>query len=489
MTYLANIVSAIDIVSVYGKDMYAVQISGITADSRQVVADSIFVAVKGTTVDGHTFIPKAIALGATVIVGEEDMQLGDQITYIRVQHAGLALAQLAHAFYGYPSHQLKLVGITGTNGKTTTATLCFHVLNGLGEKTGLISTVENRIGDTVIPSTHTTPDPVQLNALLAQMVEAGCTHVCMEVSSHAAHQHRIGGLKFAGGVFTNITHDHLDYHKTFDQYIAAKKMFFDILPKSAFALINTDDRRGMVMVQNCAAQTYTYSVKGSADFTARIRENAITGLVLHLDGNEFHSLLLGEFNAWNVLCVYAIGRLLGFDKEQVLTILSAQQPVEGRFDVLYAADRKITGIVDYAHTPDAVEKLLSTVKSMLSKGQHMLTVVGCGGDRDKAKRPVMAAVAAKLSDRVVITSDNPRSEDPEAIIREMEAGLTDAEKPNCLSITDRREAIRTAVMLAKTGDVICVVGKGHEKYQEIKGVKHPFDDKAVLRDTFKTLVR
>lgn len=489
MTSLANIISAIDIVSVYGKDMYAVQVSGITADSRQVIADSIFVAVKGTTVDGHTFIPKAIESGATVIVGEADMQLGETLTYIRVQHAGLALAQLAHAFYGYPSHQLSLIGITGTNGKTTTATLCFHVLMGLGKQVGLISTVENRIGDTVIPSTHTTPDPVQLNKLLAQMVDAGCTHVCMEVSSHAAHQHRIGGLRFAGGVFTNITHDHLDYHKTFDQYIAAKKMFFDILPKSAFALINTDDRRGMVMVQNCAAQTYTYSVKGSADFTARIRENAITGLVLNLDGAEFHSLLLGEFNAWNVLCVYAIGRLLGFEKDQVLTVLSAQQPVEGRFDVIYTSDRKITGIVDYAHTPDAVEKLLSTVKSMLHKGQLLITVVGCGGDRDRAKRPVMASVAAKLSDRVVITSDNPRSEEPEAIIREMETGLTPELKSNCLSITDRREAIRTAVMLAKSGDVICIVGKGHEKYQEIKGVKYPFDDKAVLGETFKTIIR
>ena len=488
MIALHTILSAVDIVQMYGKDAHAVQVSGITADSRQVAQGSIFVAVRGTTVDGHTFIPKAIDSGATVIVGEDEMQLPEHITYIRVQHAGLALAQLAHAFYGNPSHQLKLVGITGTNGKTTTATLCYHVLNGLGEKTGLISTVENRIGDTIVPSTHTTPDPVQLNALLARMVEAGCTHVCMEVSSHAAHQHRIGGLRFAGGVFTNITHDHLDYHKTFDQNIAAKKMFFDMLPKTAFALINTDDRRGMVMVQNCKAQTYTYSVKGSADFTARIRENAITGLVLNLDGAEFHSLLLGEFNAWNVLCVYAIGRLLGFDKESVLTILSAQQPVEGRFDVLYATGQKITGIVDYAHTPDAVEKLLSTVKSMLGKNQHMLTVVGCGGDRDKTKRPLMAAVAAKLSDKVVLTSDNPRSEEPESIIREMEAGLTDESKSNCLSITDRREAIRTAVMLAKTGDVICVVGKGHEKYQEIKGVKHPFDDKAVLRDTFKTLV-
>lgn len=486
MITLHSILSAIQPIDVTGPDPASIAVPLITADSRTVAAGSLFVAVKGTTADGHRFIPQAIGAGASVIVSEEPVDVPETVVHIRVKNAALALSQLAHAWHGYPSRKLKLVGITGTNGKTTTATLCYHVFRGLGQPCGLISTVENRIQDEIVPSTHTTPDPVQLNRLLAQMVEAGCTYAFMEVSSHAAHQHRIGGLEFAGGVFTNITHDHLDYHGTFDQYIAAKKMFFDILPKQAFALVNVDDRRGMVMLQNCAASHYTFSVKGTADFTARIRENAITGLVLQIDGTEFHSLLLGEFNAWNVLCVYAIGRLLGLPKEQVLTVLSAQQPVEGRFDVIYADGQRITGIVDYAHTPDAVEKLLSTVRSMLKKEQHMLTVVGCGGDRDRAKRPVMAVTAARLSDRVILTSDNPRSEEPEAIIREMESGLTVPEKNHCLSITDRREAIRTAVMLAQNGDVICVVGKGHEKYQEIKGVKYPFDDKQVLRETFKS---
>lgn len=487
MTRLQTILSALPQARLSGADATEMEIRGITADSRRVEQDFVFVAVKGTAVDGHDFIPKAIASGATVVVGEAALALPEQIVYVQVPNAAEALGILAHAYYGYPSRKLKLVGITGTNGKTTTATLCFHVIQDLGAKAGLISTVENKIGAEVIPSTHTTPDPVQLNQLLARMADAGCTHVFMEVSSHAAHQHRIAGLQFAGGVFTNITHDHLDYHKTFDQYIAAKKMFFDMLPKDAFALVNVDDRRGMVMLQNCHATPYTYSVKGHGTYMARIRENVITGLVLQLDGAEFHSLLLGEFNAWNILCVYAIGRLLGYPKDQVLTVLSAQQPVEGRFDVIYAEERKLTGIVDYAHTPDAVEKLLSTVRSMLKKDQKMLTVVGCGGDRDRAKRPVMAATAAKLSDRVLLTSDNPRSEEPDAIIREMESGLSAAARAISLSITDRKEAIRTAVMLAQTGDVICVVGKGHEKYQEIKGVKYPFDDKAVLRETFKSI--
>lgn len=486
MTMLNSILSAIQPVSVTGPDPASVAVSMITADSRKVTAGCVFVAVKGNTTDGHQFIPQALQSGAAVIVAEQEVVVPETVVCIRVENAALALGQLAHAWYGYPSRKLKLIGITGTNGKTTTATLCYHLLRGLGQTCGLISTVENRIQDEVVPSTHTTPDPVQLNQLLARMVDAGCTHACMEVSSHAAHQHRIGGLEFAGGVFTNITHDHLDYHGTFDHYIAAKKMFFDILPKQAFALVNADDRRGMVMLQNCAAAHYTFSVKGAGEFTARIRENVITGLVLQIDGTEFHSLLLGEFNAWNILCVYAVGRLLGFPKEQVLTVLSAQQPVEGRFDVIYAEGRRITGIVDYAHTPDAVEKLLTTVRSMLKKGQQLITVVGCGGDRDRAKRPVMASTAACLSDRVILTSDNPRSEDPEAIIREMESGLTGMERNHCLSITERREAIRTAVMLAHNGDVICVVGKGHEKYQEIKGVKYPFDDKQVLRETFKS---
>lgn len=485
----------LDIVSVLLPEISAdpawanIEITGITSDSRKVESGILFVAIKGTTNDGHQFIAKAIESGAAAIVAQEKGNYDTTIPIIYLNDSAEALGVFAHHFYGDPSHHLKLIGITGTNGKTTTATLSYKLFSQLGFKTGLISTVENKIIDQVIPSTHTTPDPVQLNALLSRMVQAGCDYVFMEVSSHAAHQKRIAGLKFAGGVFTNITHDHLDYHKTFDQYIAAKKLFFDGLGNDAFALVNGDDKRGAVMLQNCAAHHYYFSLKGSADFTARIKENLITGLVLQLDGEEFHSQLPGAFNAWNLLTVYAIGRLLGFGKQEVLTALSLQTPVEGRFDVVYAAAQKITGVVDYAHTPDAVEKLLSTVRDMLKKDQQIITVVGCGGDRDTAKRPVMAKVAVELSDKVILTSDNPRSEDPSSIIQQMESGVPAEFRNKFLSITDRREAIKTAVMLAKNGDVICVAGKGHEKYQEIKGVKNPFDDKQVLTETFKTLAK
>lgn len=466
-----------------------INIAGITSDSRKVKPGFVFVAVKGSTVDGHQFINKAFESGAVAVIAENNNNVSAAGQVIIVKNAAEALGKLAHAYYDYPSTQLKLVGITGTNGKTTTATLAYHLLRDLGFKVGLISTVENKINDEIIPSTHTTPDPVQLNGLLSKMVEACCDYVFMEVSSHAAHQHRIAGLVFAGGVFTNITHDHLDYHKTFDHYIRSKKMFFDGLPKSAFALVNLDDKRGEVMLQNCAATHYTFSVRGPANFKAQIKENLITGLVLNIDGTEFHSNLLGEFNAWNLLTVYAIGILLGFEKNEVLTALSNQKPVEGRFDIVYSGNDMITGVIDYAHTPDAVEKLLSTVRSMLKKEQQLITVVGCGGDRDKTKRPVMAKVAAGLSDKTILTSDNPRSEQPEEIIKEMEAGVASELIRKCLSITDRKEAIKTAVMLAKPGDVICVAGKGHEKYQEIKGVKYPFDDKQILSETFKTLSR
>ncbi len=464
-----------------------INIAGITSDSRQVKPGFVFVAVKGNTVDGHQFINKAFESGAVAVIAENNNNVSAAGQVIIVKNAAEALGKLAHAYYDYPSTQLKLVGITGTNGKTTTATLAYHLLRDLGFKVGLISTVENKINDEIIPSTHTTPDPVQLNGLLSKMVEACCDYVFMEVSSHAAHQHRIAGLVFAGGVFTNITHDHLDYHKTFDHYIRSKKMFFDGLPKSAFALVNVDDKRGEVMLQNCAATHYTFSVRGPANFKAQIKENLITGLVLNIDGTEFHSNLLGEFNAWNLLTVYAIGILLGFEKNEVLTALSNQKPVEGRFDIVYSGNDMITGVIDYAHTPDAVEKLLSTVRSMLKKEQQLITVVGCGGDRDKTKRPVMAKVAAGLSDKTILTSDNPRSEQPEEIIKEMEAGVAGELIRKCLSITDRKEAIKTAVMLAKPGDVICVAGKGHEKYQEIKGTKFPFDDKAVLKEMFELL--
>jgi len=486
MIVLGNILSAIKIKAQHGADPNAMPMDGITADSRAVQQNMLFVAVKGTASDGHDYIPAAIEKGAVAIIAETDFEAPAHVARILVSNSAEALGCIAHAFYGYPSHHLQLIGITGTNGKTTTTTLCFNTLRALGVQAGLISTIENRIVDTIIPSTHTTPDPVQLNMLLARMVENGCTHVCMEVSSHAVHQRRISGLKYSIAAFTNITHDHLDYHGTFDAYIAAKKLFFDTLPQSAIALVNADDRRSAVMLQNCKAQQYTFSVKGDADFTARIRENLITGLVMQLDGVEFHAHLPGEFNAWNILCVYAICRLSGYEKETVLTALSAQTPVEGRFDVVHDGHSQVTGVVDYAHTPDAVEKILSTIRSMLTKRAKLITVVGCGGDRDRAKRPVMAAVAAEWSDRVILTSDNPRSEDPESILREMEAGLQMDNRSKCISITDRREAIRTAVMLAGSGDVVCVAGKGHEKYQEIRGVKYPFDDKQVLQETFQT---
>lgn len=463
-------------------------ILGITADSRQVKEGYVFIAVKGVNTDGHQFIDKAVANGASIIIGEEEINSAST-PYLKVKDSAEALGVMSHHFYGDPTKQIKLIGITGTNGKTSSATLSYNLLKALGYKTGLISTIENRIHEKVIPSTHTTPDPVQLNALLADMVEAGCEYAFMEVSSHAAHQKRIAGLYFTGGVFTNITHDHLDYHKTFDEYIKAKKSFFDGLDKNAFALVNADDKRSDVMLQNCKAKHATFSIKSSGDFTARIKENLITGLVLQIDGTEFHSQLPGEFNAWNLLTVYSIGRMLGFEKNEVLTALSKLKPVEGRFDVVYSPKDFITGVIDYAHTPDAVEKLLSTVKSMLKKEQQLIAIVGCGGDRDKSKRPLMAKAAGSLSDKLILTSDNPRSEEPENILNEMEVGLDNELKQRSISIVNRKEAIKTAVMFAKKNDVICLAGKGHEKYQEIKGVKYPFDDKQILIETFKTLGR
>lgn len=488
MKKLIEILKVVKLVNSGKLDLDSIEITGITSDSRQIKPGYLFVAVKGIAVDGHDFIEIAFEAGAVAVVAENSRgEVNNPI--LIVEDSADALGKLAHQFYDDPSWHLKLIGITGTNGKTTVATLSYHLFRDLGFRVGLISTVENKIHDEIIPSTHTTPDPVQLNALLAKMVEAGCDYVFMEVSSHAAHQKRIAGLKFVGGVFTNITHDHLDYHKSFDHYLKSKKLFFDALDKNAFALINADDKHADVMLQNSKATRYTFSVKGAGDFTARIKENLISGLMLNLDGEEFHSQLLGEFNAWNLLSVYAIARLLGFNKNEVLTALSKQIPVEGRFDVVYSSTDKLTGVIDYAHTPDAIEKLLSTVKAMMKKEQQLLTVVGCGGNRDKTKRPVMAQVAVSLSDKTILTSDNPRNEQPEEIIHEMEAGLDEDLRKKSLSITDRKEAIKTAVMLAKSGDVICVAGKGHEKYQEIKGVKYPFDDKQVLLETFKTLSR
>jgi UDP-N-acetylmuramoyl-L-alanyl-D-glutamate--2,6-diaminopimelate ligase len=393
---------------------------------------------------------------------------------------------MAHQFYGEPSRKLKLVGVTGTNGKTTIATVLYKLFTKLGYTCGLVSTIQNLIGNEVIPATHTTPDAVSLNELLGLMVEKGCTHVFMECSSHAIHQKRIAGLHFAGGLFSNITHDHLDYHKTFDEYIKVKKKFFDDLPSTAFAITNSDDKRGMVMLQNTIAKKYTYSLKTIADFKGKILDNALTGLQMLVNEIEVHFRLIGEFNAYNLLAVYGAAVCLGEDKFEVLTTLSMLTGAEGRFDYVISKS-KIIGIVDYAHTPDALENVLGTIKKLRKGYEQVITVVGCGGDRDKTKRPIMAQTACNLSDKVILTSDNPRSEEITDILKDMETGLDASAKRKYISIADRKEAIKTAVSLAKDDDIILVAGKGHEKYQDIKGVKYPFDDKAVLREMFELL--
>lgn len=465
----------------------ALQVKDIQIDSRKVSDGSVFVAIRGAQADGHLFIDKALEQGAIAIVCEtlpETLHAG--ITYIQVKNTHESVAYMAHHFYGEPSKHLKLVGVTGTNGKTTIATVLYNLFTALGYTCGLISTVENKIGSTVVPATHTTPDAVSLNALLKQMLDAGCTHVFMECSSHAIHQHRITGLHFTGALFSNITHDHLDYHKTFDEYIRVKKSFFDNLSSDAFAISNLDDKRGMVMLQNTVAHKYYYSLKTMAEFKGRILENALTGLVMLVNEKEVHFRLIGEFNAYNLLAIYGAAVCLGENKDEVLRVLSMLNGAEGRFDYIIS-NQQIIGIVDYAHTPDALENVLATIKKLRKGHEQVITVVGCGGDRDKTKRPVMAKVASELSDRVILTSDNPRTEDPQAILNDMEAGLNIAGKRKTLSILDRKEAIKTAVSLANREDIILVAGKGHEKYQDIKGVKHPFDDKAVLREVFEML--
>lgn len=460
------------------------QVSQIIFDSRKADAQSLFVAVKGTQVDGHQFIDKAINAGATTVVAEHlPEQITEGITFIQVEDSAKALGQLASGFYGQPSSRVKLIGITGTNGKTTTATLLYRLFLSLGYKTGLLSTIENRIGNTVIESTHTTPDAIAINALLAEMADAECDYVFMEVSSHAIDQKRIEGLSFTGGIFTNISHDHLNYHKTFKAYIEAKKAFFDYLPKSAFALFNLDDRRGEVMGQNTKAKKYFYSLKKMAGFKAKILENTLMGLHLDIDTRDFYCQLIGSFNAYNLLAIYATAVLLEQDKEETLAAMSLLRTAEGRFDQVLNRARQVLGIVDYAHTPDALEQVLVTIQQLRQHSAKIITVVGCGGDRDKTKRPRMAEIASKMSDQVIITSDNPRTEDPDAIIKDMEAGVADFGK--VLSITDRKQAIRTACKLAGRGDIILVAGKGHEKYQEINGVKHPFDDKEILKEEFQ----
>jgi UDP-N-acetylmuramoyl-L-alanyl-D-glutamate--2,6-diaminopimelate ligase len=459
-------------------------VKDLQIDSRKVTEGSVFVAIVGTVTDGHAFIETAIAKGAKVIVCEVmPVAIIEGVTYLRVSNAGEAVAHMAHHFYGEPSSQLKLVGVTGTNGKTTIATLLFRVFTKLGYMCGLISTVQNQIGNTVIPATHTTPDAISLQALLKQMVDGGCSHVFMEVSSHAIHQHRVTALDFAGGLFSNITHDHLDYHKTFDEYIRVKKKFFDDLSSTAFAISNLDDKRGQVMLQNTAAKKHYYSLKTIAEFKGKILENSLTGLVMTVNEKEVHFRLIGEFNAYNILAVYGAAICLGEDVDEVLTTLSLLTSAEGRFDYIISKSNVI-GIIDYAHTPDALDNVLGTIKKLRKGTEQVITVVGCGGDRDKTKRPVMARVSCDMSDRVVFTSDNPRSEDPLEILKDMEQDLGSAARRKFISIADRKEAIKMAVSLAKPFDILLIAGKGHEKYQEIKGVKHPFDDKQVLQEMF-----
>ncbi len=480
MKLLRDILYKVQLVEVHGSTNVAV--AAITFDSRRITKECMFVAVRGVTTDGHAFINSAQSSGAVVIVCEElPAERSDKVTYVLVADSSSALGVMAANFYDNPSESLKLVGVTGTNGKTTTVTLLYRLFKDLGYKVGMLTTVRNMINGEEIVATHTTPDAIELNRLLRQMVDAGCKYAFMEVSSHSVVQKRIHGVRFAGGVFTNITHDHLDYHKTFDAYIKAKKGFFDQLPGDAFALINKDDANGAVMVQNTRALKRSFSVQHLADFKCRVLENHFTGLHLSMDGTEMWSRLIGSFNAYNLTAVYATAILLGRDKMHVLTTLSTLNSVEGRFQYV-RSESGIIGIVDYAHTPDALENVLRTINDIRGGNESVITIVGCGGDRDAAKRPIMAAIAANNSEKTILTSDNPRSEDPASIIRMMEAGVEAHNARKVLSIVDRREAIRTAVALAKPGDIILVAGKGHEKYQEVNGVKHPFDDLQILTE-------
>ena len=458
--------------------------SEITFDSRNATEQSLFVAVRGVHVDGHSFISKAIATGCLAIVCEElPTQTYQNVTFILVEDSALALGQIASGFYGNPSEQLQLVGVTGTNGKTTIATLLYQLFRDMGFESGLFSTVANFIGSQKLASTHTTPDPIALNKIMRQMVDAGCEYCFMEVSSHAIHQKRIAGLHFKGGIFTNLTHDHLDYHVTFDAYIKAKKLFFDQLPKESFAIVNIDDKNGMVMVQNCKASVKTYSIRAMADFKAKIVESMFEGMQLLINGHEVWTPFIGKFNAQNLLAVFGAAISLQKPQDEVLLSISRLTSVEGRFQAI-RSQSGITAVVDYAHTPDALQNVIETINQIRMPGQELLTVVGAGGDRDKTKRPEMAKVAVLGSSRVILTSDNPRSEQPQAIVDDMMEGVDFKNRIKVLCIVDRKEAIKTACMLAKRGDIILVAGKGHEDYQEINGVKHHFDDREVIKEIF-----
>ena len=486
MAILQDILYKVSIRSVHGNTQAVIK--DVQIDSRKVTAGTAFVAINGAAADGHQYIDTAIEKGAAVIVCEQfPAALHENITYVQVENSASAAGYMAHNYFGQPSEKLKLVGVTGTNGKTTIATLLFKLFTAMGYKCGLLSTVQNHIGDTILPATHTTPDQVTMNQLLKQMLDEGCTHVFMESSSHAIHQFRIAGLHFAGAVFSNITHDHLDYHKSFDEYIRVKKSFFDSLSSDAFAISNLDDKRGAVMLQNTHSFKYYYSLKTMADFKGKILENGLTGLVMTVNDQEVHFRMIGEFNAYNLLAVYGAAICLGEDRHEVLRCLSILSGAEGRFDYIVSPKEKVMGIVDYAHTPDALVNVLVTIQQLRKGYEQIITVVGCGGDRDKTKRPVMAAEACRYSDRVILTSDNPRSEDPLEILKDMEQGLNTAAKRKTVSIADRREAIKIAISFSKPEDIVLIAGKGHEKYQDIKGVKHHFDDKEELVKIFALL--
>ncbi len=481
---LDKLLQGVEVRSLVGDGTVAV--GRLEFDSRKVVPGTLFFATRGTQADGHAYIPAAVAAGAAAVVCEElPAERPAGVTFVQVPDSTVALGQVASAFYGHPSRRLKLVGVTGTNGKTTTATLLYRMFRRLGYKAGLISTVVYCVDDREIPSTHTTPDSIRLNAMMAEMVEAGCDYCFMEVSSHSLVQHRTAGLAFVGGIFSNITHDHLDYHKTFAEYIRAKKLFFDGLPAGAFALTNADDRNGMVMVQNTKATVKTYALQSFADFRCRIVETLLDGMLLNLDGSEVWVKFLGRFNAYNLTSVYATALLLGARRDEVLRILSDLTSVDGRFEPIHSKEG-VTAIVDYAHTPDALQNVIGTINEIRKKDQRLYVVVGCGGNRDATKRPEMAKIAVDGSDMAVLTSDNPRLEEPGAIIEQMKSGLEPGAR--YLAITDRREAIKAAVALARPGDIILVAGKGHETYQDVGGVKHHFDDREEVRAAFGTVL-
>ncbi len=486
MRILTDILASAAVIKTTGNA--AVQVTDVCIDSKKVTEGALFIALKGTTTDGHKFIEQAISAGAkSILLADLPEEIGVDITYVQVADTAAVAGLVAASFFNFPSEKMKVVGVTGTNGKTTVATLLFQLFTKLGAKCGLISTVQNQINNTVIIASHTTPDAISIQKLLAEMLQAGCAYVFMEVSSHAVHQKRIAGIHFSGGIFTNITHDHLDYHKTFDEYIRVKKQFFDALPEDGFALTNLDDKRGTVMLQNTKAAKHSYSLKAPSSFKGKVLENNISGLVMMVDNQEAHFRMIGTFNAYNLLAVYASACLLGREKMEVLAVLSDLHGAPGRFETVISQKEKILGIVDYAHTPDALINVLATINQLRNGGQQLITIIGCGGDRDKTKRPLMAQVASEHSDKAILTADNPRTENPESILDEMEAGLTITQKRKALRITDRKEAIKTACALAQAEDIILVAGKGHETYQEINGQKHPFDDREILKTAFEML--